>query len=249
MRKRLESKKALPAVSADSSRRSFFWKLGAGVSTALATTAGLAGAETSGTENLALKVALLEDEKAIRDLHRAFELAMDQGRYDEVVGMFSDDAEVVFNGGVFRNRSHGVSRLYRERFASGQSGRRMEQAPGFALGAGQLQDSVNVAPDRKSAEAVFPYSIQIGVPIESETSLASMARLQGEGVRTWWEGGTYHATYEKDVAENRWKIGRLEYATRTRADYRPGRSYAGKISVPALSERYPQDRYGPDALI
>jgi hypothetical protein len=85
---------------------------------------------------------------------------------------------------------------------------------------------MEVSSDRLSAQAVFPYSIQVGVPIESETSLASMARLHGEGVRTWWEGGVYAASYVKDLAESRWRLERLEYKTLSRADYRAGRSYA-----------------------
>jgi hypothetical protein len=201
-------------------------KLAAGVSTALASTAGLAKAGSGNTEDLSLKVALLEEEKALRKLHRAYENALDKERYDEVIAMFTDGAEVVFNGEVFSNRSQGLSRLYRERFASGKTGKRMEPAPGFELDAEQQQERMEVSSDRLSAQAVFPYSIQVGVPIESETSLASMARLHGEGVRTWWEGGVYAASYVKDLAESRWRLERLEYKTLSRADYRAGRSYA-----------------------
>jgi hypothetical protein len=201
-------------------------KLAAGVSTALASTAGLAKAGSGNAEDLSLKVALLEEEKALRKLHRAYENALDKERYDEVIAMFTDGAEVVFNGEVFSNRSQGLSRLYRERFASGKTGKRMEPAPGFELDAEQQQERMEVSSDRLSAQAVFPYSIQVGVPIESETSLASMARLHGEGVRTWWEGGVYAASYVKDLAESRWRLERLEYKTLSRADYRAGRSYA-----------------------
>jgi hypothetical protein len=201
-------------------------KLAAGVSTALASTAGLAKAGSGNAEDLSLKVALLEEEKALRKLHRAYENALDKERYDEVIAMFTDGAEVVFNGEVFSNRSQDLSRLYRERFASGKTGKRMEPAPGFELDAEQQQERMEVSSDRLSAQAVFPYSIQVGVPIESETSLASMARLHGEGVRTWWEGGVYAASYVKDLAESRWRLERLEYKTLSRADYRAGRSYA-----------------------
>ena len=103
--------------------------------------------------------------------------------------------------------------------------------------------------DLQSAKAVFPYSIQVGVPIESESSLAAMARLHGEGVRTWWEGGVYRVSYRKSVADGRWKISRLEYDTLSRADYRPGRSYARPISMARLATRFPEDRQGPDELV
>src|SRR5262245_64031442 len=146
------------------------------------------------------------------------------------IGTFAGDAEVVFNGGVFRSRSHGVSRLYRDRFPAGKTGRRMEPAPGFELTADQQHDSVEVSPDLRSAKAVFPYSIQVGLPFETDTSLAAMARLHGEGVRTWWEGGVYRVNYRKDVAGD-WQISRLEYETLSRAEYRSGTSYGQWFSL------------------
>lgn len=244
----LKRKKPRNAESADNSRRSFIWGLGAGASTALASTAGLAGAETGDTDSSSLQVALLEEEKALRKLHQAYEQAMDKGLYEDVVGMFADDAQVIFNGGVFNGRSRGVSRLYRDLFRSGKTGKRMEPAPGFEVAADQQQDRVEVSPDRLSAKAVFPYSIQVGKPLESDTSLAGMARLQGEGVQTWWEGGVYNVTYRKDVVDGRWRISKLEYNTLSRADYRSGRSYARPIRVSPMSTRYPEDLQGPDAL-
>lgn len=229
-------------------RRSFIWKFGAGASAALVPSLSMAKAERSTTDNPVLRAALLEEEKALRKFHQAFEQAMDKGLHEEVIGMFAGDAEVVFNGGVFKSRSRGVSRLYRDHFPERKTGRTMEPAPGFALTAGQQRDSVEVSPDLRSAKAVFPYSIQVGMPFETETSLAAMARLHGEGVRTWWEGGVYRVNYRKDEAGH-WKISRLEYDTLSRADYRPGKSYAQPISVPRFATRFPADQQGPDDLV
>ena len=233
-------------------RRTFIWKFGAGASAALAATAGTAAglpkAEAVTSDTPALRASLLEEEKALRKFHQAFEQAMDKGLHEEVIGMFADEAaEVLFNGGVFKGRNHGVGRLYRDRFPAGKTGRRMEQAPGFELTADQLHDSVEVSPDLQSAKAVFPYSIQVGMPFETETSLAAMARLHGEGVRTWWEGGVYRINYRKDVAGH-WKISRLEYDTLSRADYRSGKRYAQPISVSRFAMRFPADPQGPDDL-
>src|SRR5262245_9528792 len=132
-------------------RRSFIWKMGAGASAALLPTVSMAKAEASTTDNPALRAALLEEEKALRKFHQAFEQAMDKGLHEEVIDMFADDgdvseiAEVIFNGGVFRGRNHGVSRLYRDRFPAGKTGRIMEPAPGFELTADQQHDSVEVS--------------------------------------------------------------------------------------------------------
>lgn len=229
-------------------RRSFIWKLGAGGAAALASTAGMAKADAPQPDGAALRAALLEEEMALRQLHRAFEQAMDSGRYGEVIGMFAEDAEVLFNGGLFR-RTSGVSRLYGEHFRACRTGGRMEPAPGFELSAEQHRDSVEVAADRLSAKAALTYSIRVGMPFETESSLASMARLQGEGVRTWWEGGVYDITYRRTAVDGHWKISRLEYQALSRADWRAGRSYAQPITASHFAARFPEDRQGPDALV
>jgi hypothetical protein len=230
------------------SRRSFLRKLGAGASAAVASTVGMARAEAPKADSAALRLALLEEEQALRKLHQTFEQAMDNGLHGEVISMFADDAQVVFNGGVFNQRSKGVSRLYRDHFASGKTGGRMEPAPGFEISADQQRDSVEVSPDRLTAKAAFTYSIKVGMPFETESSLASMARLHGEGVRTWWEGGVYKVGYKKDAA-GVWEISWLEYDTLSRADWRMGRSYAQPIAASRFSTRFPLDQQGPDSLV
>lgn len=232
-----------------SNRRSFIWKLGAGASAGVASTVGMAGPQPVAAGDPALKVALLEEEQALRRFHQAFEHAVDKGLHEEVIGMFAEDAQVVFNGGVFSGRRRGISRLYGENFPSGKTGGWMEPAPGFELAADQQLDSVQVSPDRLRATAQFPFSIQVGAPLDSETSLVAMARLHGEGVQTWWEGGVYRINYRKDAADGRWQISRLEYDTLSRADWRPGRSYAQPIGVARFSRRFPMDQQGPDELV
>jgi hypothetical protein len=232
------------------SRRSFISRLGAGASAAVAATVGMARAGAAPrADSAAQQVALLQAEKALRKLHQSFEQAMDKGLHEQVIGMFADDAEVLFNGGVFSQRNRGVSRLYRHRFPAGRSGVRMEPAPGFELGADQQRDSIAVSADLLSAQAEFSYSIRVGMPFETESSLAAMARLHGEGVRTWWEGGIYKVAYRKDAANGVWKISRLEYHTLSRADWRTGKRYALPISVSRLATRFPEDQHGPDALV
>ena len=106
---------------------------------------------------------------------------------------------------------------------------------------------VNV--DETDRLRTFTFSIQVGEPIASDSSLAQMARLQGEGVKKWWEGGAYEIAYVKDTKEGAWKIKRLEYQTLSRADYKPGRSHAKPIATNRFSQVYPRDPSGPDRLI
>jgi hypothetical protein len=89
--------------------------------------------------------------------------------------------------------------------------------------------------------------MQVGTPLISDLPLLEMARLQGLGVRQWWEGGIHEVSYGKEG--DTWKIKRLEYRVMSKADYKPGRSYAKPISVPHFSETYPKNSSGPDKLI
>ena len=240
----------------DSRRRSFMWKIGAAIPVVLA--AAVPGKSVPGTDQdadlknqidrLSGRLGILEDENAIRRLHETYEHLLNSCRYEEVTNLFTEDGEVIFNGGIFRGKSGGVRRLYGERFKQGLAGRKIEPAPGFPTDAGLQQDSVKVATDRKSARARFSYSIQVGAPIVPESQLVKMARLHGEGIMKWWEGGTYEVFYLKDTGDGGWKIRKLEYRVLSSADYRPGKSHAGPISVPLFSKAYPEDPAGPDLL-
>jgi hypothetical protein len=241
----------------DTGRRSFMWKAGAAMSAVLATAVpGVARTSfkkdtdlKAKVERLSKQVGLLEDEKAVRSLHKAYENHLDSGDYEEVVGMFADDAEVIFNGGVFKGKKSGVRRLYCSHFSAGLIGKKMNPAPGFQLNTKQHECFVEVAPNRGSAKARFNYSIQVGAPIKSDLQLVKMARLQGEGILKWWEGGVYEIAYIKGIKDGNWKIERLEYRVLSKADYRSGRTYAKPISVPSFSKIYPEEPTGPDRLI
>ena len=237
-------------------RRSFMWKAGAGLSAVLAAIVpGIASARTkndtklkSMVDRLSGQIGILKDENKIRLLHQTYENLLDRGMYEEVVSLFTDDSEVVFNGGVFKGKKKGVNRLYCNRFRSGLTGKRIDYLHGILPDIGEQQDMVEVMPDFKSAKARFTYSIQVGTPVISDSMFVEMARLHGEGIMKWWEGGTCDISCVKDLKDGSWKIKRLEYRVLSRANYRPGRSYARPISVPHFIKVYPEDPAGPDKL-
>lgn len=239
----------------NSGRRSFIWKTGAAMSAVLASTvAGISKPKAdpdAGLKDqisrLSNQVGSLEDAMAIRRLHQAYESHLDKGRYEEVINLFTDDGEVVFNGGVFAGKSKGIRRLYCDQFSSGLTGKKIEPAPGFEPDSAQLQDIVEVAPDRKSAKAQFPYSMLVGTPMTGDSQLVKMARLQGDGIVKWWEGGIHKASYVKDG--DNWKIKKMEYCVAAKASYKPGRAHARPIEVARFSKTYPADPTGPDKLI
>lgn len=229
-------------------RRSFIWKAGVALSAGLAAAVpGMANANHN-EQNLKLRLARLEDENAIRRLHRAYENFLDSGRYQEVTGLFTDDAEVIFNGGIYRGKNRGINRLYCDHFGIGKTGKKMEPAPGFRIDEEQLQDIIELSKDGKSARTRLPYSIQVGAPMQDDSVLVKMARLHGEGIRKWWEGGIYEITFVKDIKDGSWKITRLEHRVLARADYKPGRSHAKPISVSPFNKVYPEEQTGPDKL-
>jgi hypothetical protein len=236
----------------DSGRRSFLRKAGVAMSAAVAAAVpGMAkntDSKNTDADRLARQLGILEDENALRTLHRTYESYLDSGRYEAVVDLFTDDASVVFNGGIFKGRS-GVSRLYGERFRSGLTGKKIGPAPDSRAEAEQQRETIKVSADRLSAGAQFPYSIQVGTPMTPDSQLVQMSRLQGEGIMKWCEGGIYEASYVKDAKDGGWKIKRLEYRVSSSTDYRSGRAYANPISVPPFAKTYPEDPAGPDRLI
>jgi hypothetical protein len=236
-------------------RRSFLWKAGAAMSAAVAAAVpGIANHKGNQGEGLNAEVnrlsnrlGILEDENTIRTLHQTYETLLDGGRYEEVPDLFADDAEVVFNGGSFEGRKDGISRLYGSCFRSGLTGKKIGSAPNFEVDSEHRRESIKVSADRLSASGQFPYSMQVGKPMTGDSSLVRMARLQGEGIVKWWEGGTYEVSFVK--VGGAWKIGRLEYHATSKADYKPGRTHATPIDVPAFSSVFPVNPTGPDRLV
>lgn len=242
-------------MQADRGRRSFIWKLGAGISAVAAAAVPAIGKavisddkELKGrVDSLSRQVATMEEEKKIRQLYDEYKAFLDKGIYRDAVALFSKDAEVVFNGGLFRGRDTGINRLYCNYFSIGMTGKQTGYAPGFTPDADAQKETIEVSPDQKSAKARFTYSIQAGYPMDMDSSLVRMARLQGEGIIKYWEGGVCEMALVSDNGS--WKIKRLEYKAISRADYRPGRNYADPVNVPKFSKVYPQESFGPDKLV
>jgi hypothetical protein len=236
-------------------RRSFIWKTGAGLSAVLAS--AVAGMSKTKAEDdktlkdqvgrLSARIGILEDANAIRNLHENYAACLDQGMYEDVMSLFAEDVEVYFNGGLFVGRDTGVRRLYLNHFSEGHTGKRLELSPECQRDSMPQQESIEVAMDRQSAKARFPFSMRVGIPMTEDSTLVQMARLQGQGIVHWNECGIYENSYVKvgDV----WKIKRIEYRTILQAKHALGWAYAEPISIPLFSKAFPQNPTGPDKLI
>lgn len=200
-------------------RRSFIWKAGAALSATVASAAAMASggapratnamSDAKELERLARQLGLREDADAIRQVHQSFASALNERRYEDVVGLFADDAEVHFNGKVFAGKDHGIRRLYVEQF--GQRFTDPTPEPVHACVADSSEPCrIEVAPDRQSATARFPCLTQVETALDGHSPLVEMARQQGQGVVHSWEHGVYENTYVKRGAE--WKILQLRYS-------------------------------------
>lgn len=187
---------------------------------------------------LADRMGRLEDHNAIRRLQHAYGYYMDKCLYRLVVDLFCDDGEVRFMGTVFRGRA-GVQRLYAGRFGQSFTGGRDGPVRGLLLEHLQLQDVIDVAPDRGSARARFRTFMQGG----SHDEVGSPSpRLP----RQWWEAGVYENEYVRE--DGVWKIRVLDYNLLWQADYETGWAH-GTGAVGAPPALYPEDPNGPDEIL
>ena len=204
-------------------RRSFIWKSGAAFSAVLASAVagvGKAGATEANlqqrVEQLTDQLVTLEDSNAIRALHKRYGDHLAKGEYEEIVELFTDDGEVHFNGKVFSGKEQDVRQLYVGQFGGGISGEHQGPIHGMLREHAQRQDSIAIAPDRRSATASFHCLTQVAEAEDTNAPFLEMARLHGQGVRRWWEAGIYNNTYVRNG--DAWKIKRLVYHPAGQAD-------------------------------
>lgn len=236
-------------------RRSFILKLATLGGALVAAKSALADNDVTGGDRLnaleakidsmALQIGLLEDTQAIRKLQHAYGYYLDKCLYEETVDLFADDSEVRFMGGIWKGKA-GVRRLYvvtfQAIFTNGKNG----PIPGFLLDHPQLQDIVDVAPDRASAKGRFRCLMQAGVHVDSDAPVAVRDREQGRPPRQWWEGGMYENKYVREAGV--WKIKLLNYNPIWHADFDKGWAYTKPEYVPAYSKTWPDNPNGPDEL-
>ena len=223
-------------------RRSFIWKMGAAMTAGVFATSAAAAVKSAaptdlGSENgmgeLSKKIAILEAEKSIIGLYHTYESLLNDGMYDKIPELFDPEATAIYNGGVFKGRDHGVTRLYNKLFQSGLTGKKLDATLDC-----KEQHLIELSEDHLSAKACFPFAIQAGSPMVADSVLVSMARLHGEGIHKWRENGICELFLSRQSREDAWMISRLEYRTESKS-----------VSVPAYAKVFPEDPEGPDTLV
>jgi hypothetical protein len=194
---------------------------------------------THQVEMLANEVGRLNDVHAVRKLQHAYGYYLDKCLYDEVVDLFADDGEVRFMGGAFKGKA-GLRRLYCDRFRKNFTGGHNGPVYGFLLDHLQLQDIVDVAPDRNTARARFRCLMQAG---SHETKKDAPAHLPSQ----WWEGGIYENDYVREHGV--WKIKVCNYNVVYHGVFAKGWAHTPVRFVQFFTEVYPTNPVGPDVLI
>jgi len=182
---------------------------------------------------LSQRLGILEDIQAIRTLHFKYGYYMDKWLFPEIVDLFAEACEIHFLNGIFKGKA-GAKRMFNEGFGIAVP------TYGVLTDHLQLQDIVDVAPDRRSAKGRFRVFLMGGI---HET------RTEPTGIPDqFWEGGVYENSY---VRENGvWKIQVLNYNLAWQAEYEKGWAHSAVklLMVSPFVKTYPEDPRGPDAL-
>lgn len=185
-------------------------------------------------EQMENEIGMLQDAHQIRRLQHIYGYYLDKCLYDQVVDLFSEDVEVHFFGGIFKKRA-GARRVFCDRMRNHFTGGHNGPVFGFLLDHLQLQDVIDVEPDRKTAKARFRCLMQAG---RHESA-------GGESIQ-WWEGDIYENQYVRE--DGIWKFKVLSPRVVWQADYETGWAHTPPRYVEFFKETYPKNPIGPDAL-
>jgi hypothetical protein len=182
----------------------------------------------------------------VRRLQNAYGYYMDLLLYEQVVPLFSANAEVRFMGGIFRGTA-GVERLFLDNL--GGSFTRGSHGPVYGrMGEHlMLQEVISVSPDGQSAKARVRHLLKAGL---HQTALALRDEIVtggGVNLEQWIEGGYYENEYA--LENGVWKFTHLDYRIQYYATVEHGWAYTPTDYAPWFRVAFPEDPIGPDALV
>lgn len=203
----------MTASRSQSSRRAFLTQGGATLSAGVAVTAGAAAlnpgdgkSRTDELERLRRQVAVAEDRDAIRELHRSYMSLIESQRYETAAELFDERAWLQLSG-VSATGRHAIGQLFVEQYGR-QKAATLHSA---YRQTGLQQDSVTVSDDHLRATATFHVEVALSTPLQGDSTIVEMARLQGHVADRRWEAGRLEARYVKTTGQ--WKLASLDYVT------------------------------------
>ena len=182
------TQKAPPATMVE--RRTFIRHAGAALSATVVTSTGAAvGSEP--TSNPETKTPAEEE---IRRLHHTFVERLNGRRYDELHELFANsDTQPPRVAHFDRDLPEAV----------------LPPVHDYLVGHEQHLDTIEVAPDRRSATARFHCLTRMEAELSPTLPLIEMARQQGQGAVQWWESGVLETSYA--ISATGWRISRLSF--------------------------------------
>ncbi len=73
----------------------------------------------------------------------------------------------------------------------------------------QQQDTLSVSDDALQATATWHVDAAVGSPLLGDSTVAQMARMQGQVADHHWESGRFHARYAK--THGQWRLETVDY--------------------------------------
>jgi hypothetical protein len=199
-------------VKLNGTRRAFFLRggavLGAGVGTMATAGALLPGASpgvADRVQELQRELTSHQDRAAIRQLHLAFTAAVEKQAYEAAVELFEPDADLNLSGLTAQGKP-AIMRLFATQYRQ-QQARVLHSA--YRQSPLQQQDLVAIAADGAHATATFHCEVELSAPLPGDSTLAQMARLQGQMAERHWKAGRFEARYVK--TEGQWKMAALRF--------------------------------------
>ena len=194
-------------------RRAFFLRggavLGAGVATSAAAGAlllpGTPHAAPDRLRELQRELTSHQDREAIRQLHLAFTAAVENQAYETAAKLFETHADLDLSGLTAQGKP-AIMRLFVTQYRQ-QQARAMHSA--YRQSPLQQQDLIAIAADGTHAIATFHCAVELSAPLPTDSTLAQMARLQGQVAERHWQAGRFEARYVK--AHGGWKITALRF--------------------------------------
>jgi len=199
-------------IKMNGTRRAFFLRGGAVLGAGVATTAAAGGllpdtsAEVPGRlQELQRELSSHQDREAIRQLHLAFTGAIEYQAYETASELFEPSAQLDLSGSSAVGKPS-IMRLFALQYRQ-QQARILHSA--YRQSPRQQQDLVAIGADGAHATATFHCDVELTAPLAADSTLAQMARLQGQVAERHWESGRFEARYVKTAGQ--WKIAALRY--------------------------------------
>lgn len=134
-------------------------------------------------DELKARLARLEDEAAIRELHQTWLRRINTGAGDATASLYVNPEAAALDQAV----------------------------RGIAADHAGEPDAIEVAADRKRAAGRFPCAVEIETPIAEDCTLARMAHAQGSGFVRRTERRVVKVEYVK--ASGAWAIAKVEFGS------------------------------------